>query len=383
MQLNGLNKDALEQLLQNDVKSHRDLVYRINNTDKYKFLLNYIKATPYSRSFFENANTDYMYAKLKKELQDVVYTLGDEHFSLEEKVLNFLEYIRLNGMYESVGEKAAALSQDAINIALLGKGVCNSQSRFLELLLIASNEEANILRIRGLEESQDVSSEHQVTVVKFDKDKFYFLDPTVYNGKLSSIHYKLSDENFYNGKPNELYDFYASEEKINESRKTVYKYLIERYNIKGISEQLHMEDLTDLEKQATIITYLESILVPTTEKVNFRSILLDGKEIEVSKALELFFYANDIEFAPIFGKPKYNCMFLVKIDDKEAVINPLTLFSKEENKDTISKKWIAIRQPNEEFKTIDQLNENYDGQKIIERCRENIKLFHKNRGIEI
>ena len=43
MQLNGLNKDALEQLLQNDVKSHRDLVYQINNTDKYKFLLNYIK----------------------------------------------------------------------------------------------------------------------------------------------------------------------------------------------------------------------------------------------------------------------------------------------------------------------------------------------------
>lgn len=37
MQLNGLNKDALEQLLQNDVKSHRDLVYQINNTDKYKF----------------------------------------------------------------------------------------------------------------------------------------------------------------------------------------------------------------------------------------------------------------------------------------------------------------------------------------------------------
>ena len=53
MQLNGLNKDALEQLLQNDVKSHRDLVYRINNTDKYKFLLNYIKATPYSRSFLK------------------------------------------------------------------------------------------------------------------------------------------------------------------------------------------------------------------------------------------------------------------------------------------------------------------------------------------
>lgn len=382
MQLNGINREVLEQLLQNDVKNHRDLVSRMNNTDEYKFLSNYIKATPYSRSFFENANIDYMYTKLKKELQDVVYTLGDENFSLEEKVLNFLEYIRLNGMYESIGEKAAVLSQEAINIALLGKGVCNSQSRFLELLFIASHEEANILRIRKFEESQDIYSEHQVTVVKFDKDKFYFLDPTSYNGKLSSMRYKLSDKNFYNGKPNGLYDFYVSEEKINESRKNVYEYLIERYNIKGISERLHMEDLTDLEKQATIITYLESILVPVTEKVNFRSIILDGKEIEVSKALELFYYANHIEFTPIFGKPKYNCMFLIKINDKEAAINPPTLFSKKENKDTLSKKWIAIRQANEEFKTIDKLNDNYDGQKIIERCRENIKLFHKNRGIE-
>ncbi len=383
MQLNGFNKDVLEQILQNDVKNHRDLVYRINNTDEYKFLLNYIKATPYSRSFFENANTDYMYAKLKKELQDIVYTLGDEHYSLEEKVLNFLEYIRINGMYESIGEKAASLSQEAINIALLGKGACNSQSRFLEMLLIASNEESNVLRIKGIAENQEVSLEHQVTVVKFDKDKYYFLDPTVYNGRLSSMHYKLSDENFYNGKPNELCDFYVSEEKVNKSRKKVYEYLIERYHIKGISEQLHMEDLTDLEKQATIITYLESILVPAIEKVNFRSIVLDGKEMEVSKALELFYYANDIKFIPIFGKPKYHCMFLIKIDDKEAVINPPTLFSKEENKESLSKKWIAIRQPDEEFKTIDKLNENYDGQKIIERCRENIKLFHKNKGIEI
>lgn len=80
-------------------------------------------------------------------------TLGG-HFSLEEKIMNFLEYIRINGMYESIEEKAAILSQEAINIALLGKGVCNSQSRFLELLLLASNEEANILRVKGIEGSQ-------------------------------------------------------------------------------------------------------------------------------------------------------------------------------------------------------------------------------------
>ena len=60
-----------------------------------KFDLLFFSA-PYSRSFFENANIDYMYTKLKKELQDVVYTLGDENFSLEEKVLNFLEYHKVD-----------------------------------------------------------------------------------------------------------------------------------------------------------------------------------------------------------------------------------------------------------------------------------------------
>lgn len=380
MELISFNKNDLEQLMQNDVRSHRDLVYRINNTDEYKSLLKYIKVTPYSKRFFENSNTEYMYDKLKTELKEIVDILGNKHFSLEEKILNFLEYIRLNGMYESIGEKAAVLSQDALNIAILGKGVCNSQSKFLELLLIASNEESKTLRIRGVEEN---SSEHQANFVKFDKDKFYFLDPTAYNGKISSMHYELTDKDFYGGKPNGLYDFYASEEKINEARETVYKYLVERYNIREISEQLHLENLADLEKQATIITYLESILVPSTEKVNFRSIILDGKEIEVGKALELFYYANNIEFKPIFGRPKSNCMFLLKIDDRDAVINPPTLFSKEKNEEPLSKRWIAIRQADEEFKTIDKLDKDYDGQKIIDKCRENIKLFHKNRNIEI
>ena len=140
MSINVFNKKNLEQLLRNDVRDHRDLVYRIETTDLYKSLLEYINSTQNSKSFFEIGNTDYMYAKLKKELEDVVSTLGCEHFSLEEKIINFLEYIRLNGMYESIGEKAAILSQEAINIALLGKGVCNSQSKFLELLLLSSNE---------------------------------------------------------------------------------------------------------------------------------------------------------------------------------------------------------------------------------------------------
>ncbi len=381
MSINVFNKKNLEQLLRNDVRDHRDLVYRIETTDLYKSLLEYINSTQNSKSFFEIGNTDYMYAKLKKELEDVVSTLGCEHFSLEEKIINFLEYIRLNGMYESIGEKAAILSQEAINIALLGKGVCNSQSKFLELLLLASNEEARTLRVIGIEESQDIKY-HQVTVSKFDKDKFYFLDPTTYNGRLSSIHYKLSDENFHNVKSSELYNFYASEEKINKSRQNVYKYLIERYHIREISEQLHLEDLTDLEKHAMIITYLESILVPVTEKANFRSIMLDGKEIKISKALELFYYANSIEFIPIFSRPKYNCMLSVQIDGKDAIINAPTLFSKEKNKYPLSKKWIAIQQIDGKYETIDKLRNSYDGENVIDRYRENIKSFHINRNVE-
>ena len=89
MSINVFNKKNLEQLLRNDVRDHRDLVYRIETTDLYKSLLEYINSTQNSKSFFEIGNTDYMYAKLKKELEDVVSTLGCEHFSLEEKIINF------------------------------------------------------------------------------------------------------------------------------------------------------------------------------------------------------------------------------------------------------------------------------------------------------
>lgn len=39
-------------------------------------------------------------------------------------------------------QTVAAISQSGINIALLGKGVCASQARFLRDLLLTSGEEA-------------------------------------------------------------------------------------------------------------------------------------------------------------------------------------------------------------------------------------------------
>lgn len=83
-----------------------------------------------------------------------------------------------------------------------------------------------------------------------------------------------------------------------------------------------------------------------------------------------------------FGRPKYNCMFSVHINGKDAVINTPTLFSTKENKNPLSKKWIAIQQADGKYKTIDKLGDRYNGEKVIDSCRKNIQLFYRNRDIE-
>lgn len=41
-------------------------------------------------------------AKYEEELIRVSEALGDSTFSSKQKMLNFLEYIRINGMYENI-----------------------------------------------------------------------------------------------------------------------------------------------------------------------------------------------------------------------------------------------------------------------------------------
>ena len=359
------NKKVLGTLIKNAVRLHCDRLYCITKfPDEYKCLTDYMNITEESKQYYQNANEELLTAKLTEEIEDIVREIGNENFSFDEKILNFLEYFRLNVMYESIGEKASKISQSALNPVILGKGVCNAQAHFLELLLLESGEEAAAMRVKLKDQDTGFVAEHKVAIVKSpNQDIIYYLDPTWYNGTSSFNTERLSDDMLYGSQAKEFHTFESDISKISQARKRVYEYLIKKYKIKEISHLLDLDGLSDLEKHARIIMYMSRHLVKISETVRARSILLEGKEIEIGKALELFYYANGIEFSLAIKKnsSKRDAILLIWIDGKSAAIYPKKVFSLSENNSLISKKWIAIQKEDGNFQTIDQLNE-YDSE---------------------
>lgn len=271
---------------------------------KANLLSEYMRVSPLSKKFFELKNPDILLQRYLKELQSISNGLGDSRFSSKEKILNFMEYIRLNGMSENISDSIlrtkginaiAELSQTGLNIALLGKGVCKSQAQFLEHLLRCSGIDATNKQIIIRDLNDDVA--HEVVKAKTTEQDSYFLDPTWYNGILESI--KGYFDNLNPTDRGEMAVLDITQEDIDKARENAQHFLIERYKIKDISEQLELDKAKDdMEKQIRILAYMGKNLVPTSDKIplNIRSVNFENREVEVGKLLELFYKANNIQY---------------------------------------------------------------------------------------
>ena len=137
----------------------------------------------YGEQVFSITDEEKLYELYVKKIKEVAKELCDEKFSYKEKCLNILEYIRLKGMYENHPDKETTeLSQTGINIGLLNKGVCGSQSCFMADLLTYSGIEAEKYKSDYFDEENDVYGKHGVVIAKAPEDKtFVWIDPTWYN----------------------------------------------------------------------------------------------------------------------------------------------------------------------------------------------------------
>ena len=127
-----IRKEIEEHVAQ--ISSYKETAKRDSDMSGIKRLLQYMESSTASKNFFDNVDVDDLMAKYEEELIRVSKALGNSTFPSKQKMLNFLEYIRINGMYENIDmrdffmpQTVAAISQSGINIALLGKGVCASQ----------------------------------------------------------------------------------------------------------------------------------------------------------------------------------------------------------------------------------------------------------------
>ena len=289
---------------------------------------------------------DDLMAKYEEELIRVSKALGNSTFPSKQKMLNFLEYIRINGMYENIDmrnffmpQTVAAISQSGINIALLGKGVCASQARFLRDLLLTSGEEAITKKVYFIDEDGIIEDQHLVTYAcSSNNGTNFFLDPTWYNGTINSLEGSFNSADISEQHRSLLSILDVTQEEIESARNKVQEYLIERFQIKDISTQLGIDKASDLDKQIRMLTFMEKHLSPASGSLNCRSVVLGDREIECGKLLELFYKANNIPYILKCSGDKYNSAYITTIDGMESTIYPKVAFFSDRNNNSLSRK---------------------------------------------
>ena len=302
--------DEQKQVIRKEIEKHieeilsdREMAKGESDMFGTKRLLRYMESSTASKSFFDNTDVDDLMSKYEEELIRVSEALGNSTFSSKQKMLNFLEYIRMSGMYENIDmrkflmpQTVSAISQSGINVALLGKGVCASQASFLRDLLITSGEDAITRKVYFIDEDGMIEDQHLVTYACSSKDGAnFFLDPTWYNGTINSLEGSFNSADIPEQHRSLLSMLDVTQEEIESARDTVQEYLIDRFQIKDISTQLGISEANDLDKQIRILAFMEKNLAPASEALNCRSVVLGNREIECGKLLELFYKANNIE----------------------------------------------------------------------------------------
>ncbi len=334
-----------EQVRRKELRKQLDYIERVkNDTSYYSALLSYMMLSAPSRMFFEKCDEEKLFREYESEVKEVSINLGMSEYSPKEKILNFLEYIRMTVGYENVlvttdeMHKMAGISQSPVNAALLGKGVCASQAKFLEDLLLSSGFEedearSQVVWVRPEDEPLMRIAEHLVVLVHYEGEWHYF-DPTAYNGSLEIFEYSF--------KICKVPDFIklpkASKEEIEVARERVTQYLIRKLGIADISEDLKISGLSDLEKQIRFMIYLKKHLSPPPNKIKYRSVVFGTREVEVGKFLELLYFANDIPCEVIVnGNRNETTYYNIVIDGKKIILFPGAMFDVVDGHDQISK----------------------------------------------
>lgn len=269
----------------------------------------------------------------------------------KQNILNVLEYMRHMHSFDNISRRSFPncrdLSLSPVFQAFLGKGVCVSQVGLLEDIL------SNDINIKSRKVSKMEGGmlndlvDHTVNVFYLDS-KEYYIDPTWYNGSVKSlegsINKKYSGDKQYNS-------IEATDEEIIKARKEIQTKLINILKIDKISKGIISPEMTDIEKQCAIFTFIESILNHTDYSVNFPTAKLFNKNIEVGKLMELFFVENKIDYdiETNLGD-KYQTIYNLEVDGEKVSLYPKRMYNSQNKKGESLTSFLHFKSENNMFK---------------------------------
>lgn len=294
----------------------------------------------------------YLKQQYQKECINIIENLGNNTYADEQIILNYLEYIRLCGMYENYSLSNYELenkdvdkdylhakrllyswiSQCRYNIALFGKGVCYSQAKFLSDLLANSNlSKAEYQMVytfdttAGMQSHEVCGMEKANSSLSDDDYCVIALDPTIYNGTIKSI-----KTGFLHGFPKHdvIQEIDFNDEDILKARKNVLDYCSKKYDMQNLLIELGINnELSDDEKLHLILEYLENNVVSIEYYISACSVEYQNREFEIGKLFELLCYSAGLEYEMVGNGKRSNTVYNVKIGDKNIKIDFIEILS--------------------------------------------------------
>lgn len=290
-------------------------------------------------NYIVNSSPMQLLAMYEQKINSIVEMTYNPNFSEKQNVLNVLEYNRIMSMYENLkkvsseDKKLVELSKHPIFLALTGKGICWAQAKFVRDILIHMGINAGIFTTSEERENRMdyliYGHPHQNTTVQLYNNKNYCIDPTVYTGSSDAIQFDFQLDEVKKKLANAglRTDFYATKEEVKKSRDFVFPNLIKKLGIDEISKQLNLENKDNLQKQCTIISFIESRLNLTGDlETKVSSANLNGFNIEVGKLMELFFYQNNIAYSIECEDDKRNSIYKTKMGSIDLCLCPKLMY---------------------------------------------------------
>ena len=304
-----LSSDVVE--LEHEYKHLSEVVKSVKENSED--ILDYLNSSEPSSTFFSffdaesreenNSNFAQLVYWYQKTLRDVVKNLGNDTFTGREKMFNFLEYLRLTCCNENyqINESDFAdvslipeLSYSRMNAALLGKGVCSAQSKFLKDLITYSKAlpygrvtTQTIFVPKGLHDIVVLNSE--------DENRAITLDPQNYVGSVSSVKRgfdckKMLLDDSFEGK-----GFRTTKKDLLKARETVLDYCVRKYGIDKLAHR-DFQGASPEEQIEKIERFISSYTTNCKHPLNFDTISVQGHEFEVGKFFEMACHACGIPY---------------------------------------------------------------------------------------
>ena len=294
--------------------------------------------TPRLNALYSRTDLKKMVEEYAEKLAEIKTVFFSDGLSERDNIAQTLEYIRFMAAYDNVtkiGDRrlGSSLSQSAISLVILGKGVCGAQGKFFAHLLDA---EAHCINVTIRNETGVHG--HGVVITQLSDEKIICVDPTNYNGTTQSANAErenidslsTNDRNHFGKTVTSAEEFEPlnlTEEEIERARKSVSDKLIIELKINEISKQLITSEMTDIEKHFAIFNFVEKIINVEDFPVDFATAILNGTCFEAGKLIELFFIANNIDYRIVCKGDKQNTQYYIKLNDEEVWIFPKAMYS--------------------------------------------------------